>query len=1170
MPPFPLPLTHHSLESHFEKAQTTEETISALNNCLDSRITDHVSNVSILLESLRPSSEETANLHDTKARLEERLKYMEEKAATSLQQYVDTVAKEEVLNKACSDLRTQLAILQQQAMDPMQIQLQCQEYTNTITRLKDDIQEKNRLLTVKEGEVKQKEAESSSTQGLVNDLRNNNSSLETQLASAKEEKFSADSDSQAREESIRSHLATENSNYRKIFATEREQQKKQLKRTQWMLREEKKKSKVKAEKAIQGTKRVLEQLKALELDTASQMVIKQNRIDEVEALLLSMSNERLASQNEAARLRSLCDEQRGNLESARETCANAMHGKSTIESELASLNEELQKAGEIREEVNRVPLLLEDLKLRDATITELQAQTANSETLRQSLVRIRGDITGKEEELSSLRQRLGTAESIASEVQSMEASIRKQNDQITNLKRELAASVDTRKKLEEFQHLSQQREREIVDLKERLTAAQELGSQLVSPSSAVQQKDEELKQLEKTLESTRKTLQELQQLPDTIRHKEKDITDLKHNLTVALEAASKVQQLRKDLEDKDEGISVLSLKLTQRAESDQEIAWVRNALKGKGDEVEALRLQLEQAEETTQSVSSLQREAEQHAQDFLRLSQELDEAKKGTEQMIELKRAIEERDQELSALKKIVAGLSYASEQVRRLEDDIDSKDVQLAALHQELAEEAQKTDQIAILEEAVGIRDHELTVLKDRLASNTQQSEQIEVLRTECQIKDSELFLLRERLAEIEQQSQQTQDMLLHPGVPSQDEILSQDTLTILDHNMQQNATLDPVVEHESTIEVQVAPVRPRRRANRDAIQPQNLITSDQDSGPRHKPRSKAETPPKARNSVNESRHARTETLPSQATTFIPDSQPLEGNGKAMLPEETPYEQPAQTRESSPLTELDEIVDSSPPKATKGKSSYFDQNFQPAATKLWEGHTKTANAAKQGNAYSTKAPPAPTKLVSDPQVRDFARSRASGELLGTEAGNEIASFEYYEPVKVPLNDHTSSRRQLTARSGSDIYISETDSQGRTRRSRSRRSKTPVVTPLADRGRSSINQSNGKAQPARSILKDTPKPNSAAKRRLDSYEETDSPQVGSTKRLRRDLSALQTSTPSVHKSTPNMPTNEKDQLLTNAVISAGKTQSRKNGGSGQGPTASSMVTRQSQRRASKG
>ena len=576
-------------------------------------------------------------------------------------------------------------------------------------------------------------------------------------------------------------------------------------------------------------------------------------------------------------------------------------------------------------------------------------------------------------------------------------------------------------------------------------------------------------------------------LKQDLSAKQTDIVALEARLKEAESATKQVETMKIEASKVAEEKSKLEEELSNAQEAAKWVAKQKEGFHKATQEVEKLGKQLFELQSLANQVPILEKNARDHSDEVFHLQQELATAQKSIEQQKVLQEVNTHYSEEITSLKNEVSTAAEMLKHLQRMRDAShhqnqetnSKKDKQIATLDQELDTAKERLKHVKDLQDASVRKDSEIVSLKERLEAAESLLKDVQVVKEETQQKDKELSILKTRLAKMEEIPQQFSQTLEER--PSEDHEFSQRMMAI----------------------------------------PQEVIPRD--GGASQAGLDMAEVPAGTGADV----------LRTQETTFVPESQPG-ADPQYERPTVDAYEVGS---ESSPLTASDPLFESS--YKAGHKSAYFSHG------RVVGGPDATSTKVTVDFGSS---PGLPVRLQKDPpssrpssssygdpmlleaeelrivsQPHDPAFLEKSDELLRPESRSVMSSPE----VLPRKNSEASSRNRDKNSITKTVKLKSKGGSGdpskhlSPRRLRSESQTRPKkVLPLQERDPS--NQ-NIPASPQRLTLREKHLPNSAAKRRLEEDEMSlPSSSLDSSKRLKRDLSAMEVKTPSSKKKSSHL------------------------------------------------
>ena len=571
--------------------------------------------------------------------------------------------------------------------------------------------------------------------------------------------------------------------------------------------------------------------------------------------------------------------------------------------------------------------------------------------------------------------------------------------------------------------------------------------------------------------------QQVPGLKQDLSAKRADNVALEAFLNEAESASRQVESLKTEASK----AAVEKSKLEEELSNAQEAAnWVAKQKEGfckATKEVEELGKQLLEMQSLANQVPILEKNARDQSDQIFHLQQELESAQKSIEQQKDLQEVNRHYEEEITSLKNEVGTAAEKLNHLQSLKDASHQKNQatnseegnHMATLDQELATAHERLKHVKDLQDESVRRDSEIASLKGRLGAAESLVKDVHVVKEESQQKEDELSILKIRLAKMEEISQQFSQTLEER--PSEDHEYSQGMRAILQKVI-------PTVDGNSQTGLGMAEAPASTGA---------------------------------------------EVLLTQETTFVPESQPG-ANPQSVRATGGVYEFDS---ESSPLTASDPLFGSS--YEAGDRSAYFSNE------KAIGGPDATFTKVRVNFGSS---PGLPVRLQKDPlSSRPSSGSYGEPMLLEAEELRIVdqprgpafleRSAESRSSTSSPeglprQNSGAGSRNEAKFSTGKTVKSKSKGGSGvpskdlSPRRLRSESQTRPKkVLPLQERD---LSNQNIPASPQGATLREKHLPNSAAKRRLEEDEiSLPSSSLDSSKRLKRDLSAMEVKTPSSKK-----------------------------------------------------
>lgn len=719
------------------------------------------------------------------------------------------------------------------------------------------------------------------------------------------------------------------------------------------------------------------------------------------------------------------------------------------------------------------------------------------------------------------------------EIRQGEEDVRKLRGQLERVRAERDIAVQALSEAEDGQSANQSeisKLQQVQEPKQNLTGfaeSQQEATNVMQLAEELQQEHAKVLNLQQEIAPLEGIAQQVPGLKQQLSEKQQAIESLEARIKEAEASYVRIEKMEQNALRSAEEISALKEKLHTTEKRANSAAEQREDFYKTTKEAEELRKKLADLQPLADRFSALQEEAQGHLDEIIRLQQELRNAKSSIDQLQDLRDINRRSGAEIVSLQKQISMADSELKRLQSVKDVSDRKDQEMATLNERLRAAADKLNHFQALEEAIsdkdehiltlnreldatkdtlkhlkgaqdanGRKDEEITSLKQRLEATESYLNDVQAMKEESQRKEIELSALKDKLAKMETSQQLLQTLAERP---SRTHSTSQ----------QMTAIHDEVTTDDTNFPTRLA------------------VTGTSSRDPAHQVRCQANR----KNSFAHAQDLQTaingpEIPRTQETTFVPESQPVADSSYKGFPTDLP----SFGSMSSPLTDIGSFIE--PLDEVHIKSVYFGP--EKVADRSASTFTKVpANFGPSPHlpAKSQKDPPSsrpPSSsygdtmlLEAEEELRNLSQHGATAvqETSTQRPGPQSVSSSLGQPLGGKSGGTCRSRIQKpsskTAKTKSKRDPRFSPKHPSPRRVRSKSQKRPkVIMPLGERASS---DQNIPVSPLGGMLPGRHLPNSAAKRQLEDDEMSMSPSHDDSKRLKRNLSALEVKTPNNQK-----------------------------------------------------
>lgn len=728
------------------------------------------------------------------------------------------------------------------------------------------------------------------------------------------------------------------------------------------------------------------------------------------------------------------------------------------------------------------------------------------------LERVRAERDIAVQALSEAEDRQSTSQSEISKLQ-----------QVQELKQSLKGFAETQQEATKVAQLTEELRQEhakVLNLQQEIAPLEGIAQQVPGLKLQLSEQQQVIESLESRIKEAETSYVRIEKMEQNALRSAEEISALKDELHTAEESASSVAEQKEDF-----------YKTTKEAEE--------------------LRKKLADLQPLVDRFSALQEEAQGHLDEVTRLQQELSNAKNSIDQLQGLRDTNRRSSAEIVSLQKLVSVADSELKRLQSVKDVSDRKDQEIVTLNERLREAEDNLNHFQALEEAIsdkdehiltlnrelhatkdtlknlesaqnanGRKDEEIASLKQKLRATESILDDVQAVKEESQRKEVELSALKDKLAKMEETSQRPSQT--HGA--SQRMTAIQDGMTIDDTNFPTEVAVTEASSRDPAHQL-----KPQANWNNSLAHAQELqiaITERVHIDSQGKPSLTSSQIFDTTESSHSAPVTGPEILRTQETTFIPESQPVADSPYKGFPIDHPFFGSV----SSPLTHVSSLVE--PSDEVHIQSVYF------GLEKVVDGSASTFTKVPANLRPSPRLPvrsqkDLPSSRPPSSSYGDTMLLEAEEELRNLGQRGVTAIQESATQRSGPRSGSSSLERPLGGKSGGICHSGIQKPSSKTAKTKSKRDpgvspkhpsprrlrrksqrRPEVIMPLGERA--SSNQ-NIPISPLGGMLPGKYLPNLAAKRRLEDEEMSIPSSQDGSKRMKRNLSALEAKTPKNQK-----------------------------------------------------
>jgi hypothetical protein len=759
---------------------------------------------------------------------------------------------------------------------------------------------------------------------------------------------------------------------------------------------------------------------------------------------------------------------------------------------------------------------------------------------------------------TQLADKDNTLEVLRLELQSADAKIHEEGEKAKEL---IGLPTKHQRELEEVKSQVQTATRELTkanlrvqELSHNLAEAQQEAAKAAQLTEELQKERAKVTKLYQDIAPLEEIARQFPMLKQQLLGKQQGIESLETRLKEAEAVSNQVETMKRNASKSAEDMSTLQGELRDAQKRASWVAEQKEEFRGTTREVEELRKKLAHLQPLADRVLDLQKEAQDRSDEVVRLQQELANAKAPTEQLQDLQATNRRSDEEITLLKKEICAADEKLKRLHRAEYANDQKDQEARTLDLKLKAMEDSLSRFQGLSEAVsdkerhiatldqelatvkdslkhlkGVRglnrrkDEEIASLKERLVAAESILNDVRVVKEESQRKEIELSALKDKLAKMKEVSQQFSQTLARRPIQDQDppqEMTSPSRQSMIggDGYLQAGQDMIEPPALDAAPQLRCIAGRNVNFVNPQALQTRIAETAEVESIDMTNPSSREdfETP-----EASNLRMTGSVVLRTRETTFVPESQPAL---------DSRYEEPPITAQSfgsisSPLTDLGHFADSS--YEAHHESTYFAPEKAPdQSSAIFTKVPVDFNSSprlrleSQRDPQSSRRPSSPIEdtmlLEAEEELKDKQHQNNSFRESSTQRLGPQSSSPEGPPTRKSegifgsgFGKSSSKTARAKTKADHGAFLKHPSPRRLRSKPQTRRKKTMPLQECAPSDR------NTPASPQEGTLREKHLPNSAAKRRLEDDEMSlPSSSQGGSKRLKRDLSALEVKTPS--------------------------------------------------------
>jgi hypothetical protein len=735
----------------------------------------------------------------------------------------------------------------------------------------------------------------------------------------------------------------------------------------------------------------------------------------------------------------------------------------------------------------------------------------------------------KVKELVGLRTKHQTElEEVKSQLQTVTRERSKANQQLQELSHNLECLAEAQQEAAKVAQLTEELQNErtkVTKLQQEIAPLEKIARQFPMLKQQLSGKQQALESLEARLKEAEAVSSQIETMKSTASKSAEDMYTLQGELRDAQKRASWVAEQKEEFRGTRQAVEALHKKIFHLQPLADRVLGLQKEAHDRSDEVIRLQQELATAKASTEQLQDLHATNRRNGEEITLLKKEICAADEKLKHLQSAEDANDQKDQEVRILNQKLKAVEESLSRFQGLSEAVSDKEKRIATLDQELATAKDSLKHLEYVQKLNSPKDEEIASLKERLVAAESVLNDVQVVKEESQRKDMELSTLKDKLAMMEEVSQQFSQTLA--GRPSQEQDLPQEmTAPSWPSTIGGDGDLQA---GQDMIEAPAPDASPQLRrisgCNVNFVNPQALQTI------------MAETVHlESRRMINPSSSQGFEThnasnlqlagsvvLPTQETTLVPESQPAV---------DSLYQEPLVTSQSfgsmsSPLTDLGHFVD--PSYEPHHESTYF--GTQKAPDRSSATLTKALvdfNSSPRLHLGSQRDPQSSRRLSSS--IEDTMLLEAEELLKNRQHHNNsfressrkgLGPKSRSSSLEEPRNRKStgifgngfgkSSSKLAKSKTKADDVVSLKKQSPRRLRSESQTGRRKTM-PLQECAPS---DQNIPASPPEGMLREKHLPNSAAKRRLEDDEMSlPTSSQGGSKRLKRDLSALEVKTPS--------------------------------------------------------
>jgi hypothetical protein len=722
-------------------------------------------------------------------------------------------------------------------------------------------------------------------------------------------------------------------------------------------------------------------------------------------------------------------------------------------------------------------------------------------------------------------------EDVKSELNSANQRHERANQQVQELKQSLKGFAEAQQEATKVVQLTEELRQEhakVLSLHQEIAPLEGIARQVPGLKQQVSEKQQAIESLESRIKEIETSSMRITKMEQNALRSAEEISALRVKLRTAEESASSAGEQKEDSDKTTKEAEELRKKLADLQPLVNRFSTLQEEAQSHLDEVTRLQQELGNAKNSVDQLQGLRETSRRGDAEVLSLQKQVSAADSELKRLQGVKDVCDRKDQEIVTLSERLRAAENSLNYFQGLEEAISDKDEHIVSLNRELDAAKDSLKHLKSAQDANGRKDEEIASLKQRLGATESIVNDVQAVKEESQRKEIELLALKDMLAKIEETSQQLLQTLAER--PSQTHgasrrmIAIRDGVTIEDRNFPAGLAVAGASSRDPAHQL-------RRRENwKDGlVHTQALQTAIAEIVHIDSKGRQSLTSGQIFNTTESSHLAPTidpEILRTQETTIVPESQPVADSPYEGFPIDAPYFGSM----SSPLGNISPFVESSdevhnrsvyfdPEKVVDGSASAFTKvsaNLRPSPRLFVSSQKDPPSSRPPSSSYGdTMFLEAEEELRNLGQHGATAVQESSAQRCGSQFGSTSLGRLLAEKSRGTSRSRIQKPSSKTAKTKNKRNPSVSPKHPSLRRLRSAsQTRSKMIMPLGERASS---DQNIPAPPLRGMLRDKHLPDSAVKRRLEDDEISIPSSHHDSKRLKRNLSALEVKTPTNQK-----------------------------------------------------